>query len=546
MTFPENRELLAGIIANAADDPPRLIYADWLEEHGDPHLAEFIRVQCGLAAGSPADPGHVDLLERRATVLPRLGRRRMEPPLPETVGFYDNLGDEDDTNDSYYRGLPYFANEPHDIGDEVVAAQRFRDALPKVIATTPLRGVRFHGYFSRQLAIILSSPAAKQLSAISASNSGAGVISRDSLSVQAITASAATQELRWLELDCVDDTADLVALAKTKALGRMERLDIRWLGGEPAAFKRLLGAGWFQRLRRVKLGIAAGHSAANAADAVAALSRLPELHTLTLYDLPIEGARAFGEVGPFQNLGQFFLRHAPLRGEGMAALAQVQMPRLTDLRLHRSKLHNDELAVLCRSELLANLRVLSLEGNEIGDKGVVLLAAHPLATQLRVLNLENNNVGKKGLGILAKAGNFPALTTLNLRAHTKPKLTADDLAQFLATAELPRLRHLDLNSLPVDDAGAKALAANPSFSNLRILSLGYGQIGPTGGQALFASPHLQNLVRLELMSNSMQGKVAALADPKVLPQLAECWLPDDVPAELKSKLRSARDTSFIG
>jgi uncharacterized protein (TIGR02996 family) len=30
------------------DDTPRLIYADWLEEHGDPH-GEFIRVQCALA-----------------------------------------------------------------------------------------------------------------------------------------------------------------------------------------------------------------------------------------------------------------------------------------------------------------------------------------------------------------------------------------------------------------------------------------------------------------------------------------------------------------
>jgi uncharacterized protein (TIGR02996 family) len=28
------------------DDTPRLIYADWLEDHGQPELAEFIRVQC--------------------------------------------------------------------------------------------------------------------------------------------------------------------------------------------------------------------------------------------------------------------------------------------------------------------------------------------------------------------------------------------------------------------------------------------------------------------------------------------------------------------
>ena len=40
---------LADIIANPDDDAPRLIYADWLEEHGDEARAEFIRVQCEKA-----------------------------------------------------------------------------------------------------------------------------------------------------------------------------------------------------------------------------------------------------------------------------------------------------------------------------------------------------------------------------------------------------------------------------------------------------------------------------------------------------------------
>jgi uncharacterized protein (TIGR02996 family) len=41
--------LLAAIRASPADDAPRLVYADWLDEHGQPQRAEFIRVQCELA-----------------------------------------------------------------------------------------------------------------------------------------------------------------------------------------------------------------------------------------------------------------------------------------------------------------------------------------------------------------------------------------------------------------------------------------------------------------------------------------------------------------
>lgn len=40
---------LIDIIAHPADDTPRKIYADWLEEHGRPERGEIIRVQCELA-----------------------------------------------------------------------------------------------------------------------------------------------------------------------------------------------------------------------------------------------------------------------------------------------------------------------------------------------------------------------------------------------------------------------------------------------------------------------------------------------------------------
>jgi uncharacterized protein (TIGR02996 family) len=46
MTEPE--AFVRTIAEDLYDDAPRLVYADWLEEHGDPDRAEFIRVQCEL------------------------------------------------------------------------------------------------------------------------------------------------------------------------------------------------------------------------------------------------------------------------------------------------------------------------------------------------------------------------------------------------------------------------------------------------------------------------------------------------------------------
>jgi uncharacterized protein (TIGR02996 family) len=56
--------LLAAIRAAPEDDAPRLVYADWLDEHGQPERAAFIRIQCELAR--TADPA---LRRREAELL---------------------------------------------------------------------------------------------------------------------------------------------------------------------------------------------------------------------------------------------------------------------------------------------------------------------------------------------------------------------------------------------------------------------------------------------------------------------------------------------
>ena len=66
--MPERDALLRTIRERPDDDGPRLVYADWLEEHGDPR-GEFIRIQCQLAKLPPWDPRRRALEEREADLL---------------------------------------------------------------------------------------------------------------------------------------------------------------------------------------------------------------------------------------------------------------------------------------------------------------------------------------------------------------------------------------------------------------------------------------------------------------------------------------------
>jgi uncharacterized protein (TIGR02996 family) len=49
MTAGDEQALLQAMIADPEDDGPRLVYSDWLEEHGRLDRAEFIRIECELA-----------------------------------------------------------------------------------------------------------------------------------------------------------------------------------------------------------------------------------------------------------------------------------------------------------------------------------------------------------------------------------------------------------------------------------------------------------------------------------------------------------------
>jgi uncharacterized protein (TIGR02996 family) len=61
--------LLRAVLSAPDDDAPRLVYADWLEEHGDPARASFIRIQVELAGLSADHPRRSQLVPSERALL---------------------------------------------------------------------------------------------------------------------------------------------------------------------------------------------------------------------------------------------------------------------------------------------------------------------------------------------------------------------------------------------------------------------------------------------------------------------------------------------
>ena len=67
--MPGHDAFLGAVAEKPDDDGPRLVYADWLAENGDPDRAEFIRAQCELASPKLAKKRRDDLRVRERELL---------------------------------------------------------------------------------------------------------------------------------------------------------------------------------------------------------------------------------------------------------------------------------------------------------------------------------------------------------------------------------------------------------------------------------------------------------------------------------------------
>src|SRR5215211_3608080 len=110
-----NRDaLFQAILAAPDDDAPRLVYADWLDENGDPDRAEFIRVQCRQARLPFYDPGYPHLVRRADELLVRYRRAWRIPDLNARQefrrGFVETLALEPDV--FFARAADLFARAP--------------------------------------------------------------------------------------------------------------------------------------------------------------------------------------------------------------------------------------------------------------------------------------------------------------------------------------------------------------------------------------------------------------------------------------------------
>jgi uncharacterized protein (TIGR02996 family) len=169
--------LLAAVLADPDADLPRLVYADWLEERGQPERAEFIRVQIELARDR-----RNELQAREATLFAAFGDEWLAPfraPGAPLDGLTASHG-------AFRRGFVEVVWMP---------ARRFLREADRLFAMAPVRELRVTELTPLQLGELVTSPYLGRLIGLDLSDRGLG-----NTAVRVMTAVKATAALRVLRL----------------------------------------------------------------------------------------------------------------------------------------------------------------------------------------------------------------------------------------------------------------------------------------------------------------------------------------------------------
>jgi uncharacterized protein (TIGR02996 family) len=142
------KALLREICENPDDDATRLVFADWLDENGQPERAELIRVQCEMARLGHEDPRQKQL-EKRAEVILRKHSSEWVSKLPWRTGV-EWCAAYKQWRHGFKRGFVVQAT--------FSSSKAFRDTADAVFAATPLEEVRFTRLTDRTVKPVAASP----------------------------------------------------------------------------------------------------------------------------------------------------------------------------------------------------------------------------------------------------------------------------------------------------------------------------------------------------------------------------------------------------
>jgi uncharacterized protein (TIGR02996 family) len=425
---------LRAICEEPDDDTHRLVYADWLDEHGQPERAEFIRVQCALAKLGPDAPRPAELAEREQALyeahhrawfdeLPEWARPRVYGTSTFRRGFVAGIFC---TARQWLKGAEALLRQ---VPPERLTLYKCKGVMAEVSRSPSLAGVWALGLHELGSGAELRELVkATHLTRITEFHLEARPLDDEAGAI--LPRLPFLSRLRRLVLRCRLGDTGARLLVETPALARLESLDLSFNHLGTGTVAALASSPHLAGLHHLELR--SNLLDAEAARRLAASTTIKHLAELDLASNPIgsDGLRALAESPLIEGLTYLRLANTEAGPEGAEALAATGRPtRLAHLDLLEAGIGDRGAVALARSPVLATVRDLNLYGNDIGPDGAVALAAAPYLGNLESLRLNGRAIGNRGALALANAPHLPRLRQLNVSAEGLSKGTQQRLQE---------------------------------------------------------------------------------------------------------------------
>lgn len=382
--------LLAAVCERPDDDTPRLVYADWCDDHGDAEYARFIRAQVELARVPEWDPLRVRAWHRERGLVTG-SPFRTQYHMPQLTG-----------TDSFRRGFPWAVEYP--------AAAEFAADAGDLFARAPVQS------FSTCARYREPPP-----------------------DPHALVTERRFAQLRRLAFSLTRYEGDVIRqLAESPHLTGVTEMAFEFDAIRDGGLVELFGSGLPGRLTRLRL-----HSTNQVRAALpAGYGRTSTLRSLTLSEAGLGGSGLPDVLSSplFRGLVELDLSGNRLGPTGLTELAaSPAVSTLESLTLWKTAPGVPGVRALAASPALANLRRLSLRGCDLGPVAAKALAQSPHLRDLAVLDLAGNAIGDKGAQALAESPHLRNLIDLDLM-HAR--LTDRGAAALLDSPVTANLVHL--------------------------------------------------------------------------------------------------------
>jgi uncharacterized protein (TIGR02996 family) len=378
------KALFQSVLDAPDDDAPRLVYADWLEEHGQPERAEFIRVQLAQE-GEPEHGLRWRELEKRSLALLK-GHRRKWGPAADGLAWAPE----------FRRGF---------VESVCTSARDFADRPDELFARAPLRSLRItmRNEVEDELPEGFRSPALRQ--ALAQSDGAYRTL------LARRFRSPALRRLRHLYVTTLTRT-EVTALAGSPYADGLTDLGFGNWAAQEMSLREVFHSRRLGRVESLLLDgfLNEGESVLNDLAASPLARQLARLQVVRPW--APEEVGALVEAPALRNLHVLRLFHHYF---GSCTLSQIAR-------------------ILAGSALLPQLHTLSLKGTRggkavgprQGDDSARSLARSPGAAGLRVLDLSDITISDAGARALLESPHLGGLWWLGIRGGglSRPMLTA--------------------------------------------------------------------------------------------------------------------------